>query len=83
MFQRPRTVALEYEEPGMYGARLIAPTRPFDRVWLRRFPYNDIKTCFQRIRESQINLVVTPRAERSSKWRRCQVVKHVRRFWLL
>ncbi|MED6196715.1 hypothetical protein PIB30_049896 [Stylosanthes scabra] len=88
MFQRPRTVALEYEKPGMYGAGLIPPTRPFDRVWLRGlrdnhlqlglvsrpcsrhnvfgFPYNDIKTCFQRIRESRINLVATPRAERSS-----------------
>ncbi|MED6216861.1 hypothetical protein PIB30_012030 [Stylosanthes scabra] len=36
------------------------------------------KTCFQKIREYRINLVVTPRAERSSKWRRCRGVKHVR-----
>ncbi|MED6157726.1 hypothetical protein PIB30_025998 [Stylosanthes scabra] len=51
MFQRPRTVALEDENPGTYG----------------------------RIRESQINLVATPPAERSSKWRRCRGVKHARR----
>ncbi|MED6226449.1 hypothetical protein PIB30_103895 [Stylosanthes scabra] len=35
MFQRPRSVALEYEKPGTYGKGLIPPTRPFDRVWLR------------------------------------------------
>ncbi|MED6121843.1 hypothetical protein PIB30_033858 [Stylosanthes scabra] len=36
MFQRPRSVALEYEKPGTYGTGLIPPTRPFGRVWLHR-----------------------------------------------
>ncbi|MED6111563.1 hypothetical protein PIB30_053367 [Stylosanthes scabra] len=35
MFQRPRSVALEYEKPGTFGVGLIPPTRPLDRVWLR------------------------------------------------
>ncbi|MED6182579.1 hypothetical protein PIB30_029828 [Stylosanthes scabra] len=33
--RRPRTVALGYEKPRMYGTGLIPPTRPFDREWLR------------------------------------------------
>ncbi|MED6121295.1 hypothetical protein PIB30_028796 [Stylosanthes scabra] len=76
MFQRPRTVALEYEKPGMYGSGLIPPTRPFDRVWLHRLRDNHLQLGLV-IRESRINLVATPRAERSSKWRRCRGVKHV------
>ncbi|MED6108602.1 hypothetical protein PIB30_025730 [Stylosanthes scabra] len=108
MFQRPRTVALEYEKPGMYRAGLIPPTRPFDRVCLRGLRDNHLQLglvvimgthdilihglaslfnlrsltltiATPRIRESLINLVATPRAERSSKWRRCRGVKHVRR----
>ncbi|MED6207681.1 hypothetical protein PIB30_037983 [Stylosanthes scabra] len=43
MFQRPRTVALEYEKVGMYGAGLIPPTRPFDRVWLRGLRDNHLQ----------------------------------------
>ncbi|MED6161044.1 hypothetical protein PIB30_056992 [Stylosanthes scabra] len=35
MFERPRSVALEYEKPGTYGTGLIPPTRSSDRVWLR------------------------------------------------
>ncbi|MED6109097.1 hypothetical protein PIB30_030431 [Stylosanthes scabra] len=92
MFQRPKTVALEDENPGTYGTVLIyplnrlvtrllilglassvdarvspermrtlglmegvdLPTRPFGRMWLHG------------IRESRINLVAIPRAERSS-----------------
>ncbi|MED6187613.1 hypothetical protein PIB30_078072 [Stylosanthes scabra] len=53
MFQRPRSVALEYEKPGTYGTVLIYP---LDRL----------------IRELRINLVATPRAGASSKWRRCR-----------
>ncbi|MED6227116.1 hypothetical protein PIB30_110364, partial [Stylosanthes scabra] len=35
MFQRSRSVALEYEKLGTYGTGLILPTQPFDKVWLR------------------------------------------------
>ncbi|MED6218155.1 hypothetical protein PIB30_024337 [Stylosanthes scabra] len=48
MFQRPRTIALEYEKPGTYGTGLIPPTRPFDRVWL----------CGLRDNHLQLGLVV-------------------------
>ncbi|MED6115118.1 hypothetical protein PIB30_087167 [Stylosanthes scabra] len=75
MFQRPRTVALEYEKPGMYGTGLIPPTRPFDRVWLRGLRDNHLQLGLvvimgTQIRESRINLVATPRAECSSRWYR-------------
>ncbi|MED6176643.1 hypothetical protein PIB30_090202 [Stylosanthes scabra] len=80
MFQGPRTVALEDEKPGTYercrsthftdcscdNSSFDEP-RPYSRHNLFGFPYNDIKTCFQRIRESRINPVATPRAERSSQ----------------
>ncbi|MED6210423.1 hypothetical protein PIB30_063967 [Stylosanthes scabra] len=46
-------------------------------------PTTILKTRFQRKRETRINLLAIPRAERSSKWRRYQGVKHARRFWLL
>ncbi|MED6170953.1 hypothetical protein PIB30_036116 [Stylosanthes scabra] len=120
MFQRPRTVALEYEKPETYGTVLTYPLyrlvecgsagypllfsqpklslaltrwendpspilgifelvasscdnssfdepRPSSRHNLFGFSYNDIKTCFQKIRQSRINLVATSRAGGSSR----------------
>ncbi|MED6109854.1 hypothetical protein PIB30_037328 [Stylosanthes scabra] len=97
MFQRPRTVALENENPRTYGTVLIyllnrlvecgfvgdTAVNPWVGIFCRRQGFARESESLMRITESRINLVATPRAERSSKWRRCQGVKHVHRFWLL
>ncbi|MED6186816.1 hypothetical protein PIB30_070341 [Stylosanthes scabra] len=90
MFQRPRIIALEDENPGTYGTVLIYPlnrlvergfvgdtaVNPWVGIFCRRQGFARESESLMRIRESQINLPVTPRAERLSKWRRCRGVKH-------
>ncbi|MED6212744.1 hypothetical protein PIB30_086517 [Stylosanthes scabra] len=80
MFQRPRTIALEYEKPGTYGTVLIYPlnllvecgfvgnmaVNPWVGIVCRRQAFARESESLMRIRESRVNLVATPRAERSS-----------------
>ncbi|MED6183658.1 hypothetical protein PIB30_039777 [Stylosanthes scabra] len=80
MFQRPRTIALEDENPGTYGTTLIYPldrlvecgfvgdtvVNPWVGIFCRREGFAKESESLMRIRESRINLVATPRAERSS-----------------
>ncbi|MED6198381.1 hypothetical protein PIB30_065821 [Stylosanthes scabra] len=82
MFQIPRTVALEDENPWTYGAVLIYPldrlvecgfvgdtaVNPWVDIFCRRQGFARESESLMRIRESRINLVATPRAERSSGW---------------
>ncbi|MED6221700.1 hypothetical protein PIB30_057359 [Stylosanthes scabra] len=65
MFQRFKTVALEYEKPETYEAGLIPPTRLFDRVWLRGNIDAHINTQYQLpILELYVEFeVVKPREE--------------------